>query len=84
MKREDIDRYADDNGIALLIADGFDDAIIGVCIRKGSEECVAYDYDKCVEILQVRDKMTLEEAEEYMEYNVIDAYVGKHTPCFII
>ena len=84
MNREELDIYVDNNGLELLTADGFDNAIIGVATRKGSEECVAYDYEKCVEILINRDGMSDEEAREYMGFNVVDAYVGEHTPCFII
>lgn len=27
--------------------------------------------------------MTLEEAYEFLDYNVVDAYVGPHTPIFL-
>ena len=33
-------------------ADGFDDAILGLTYRCGDDNIIAYDYDKCVEILQ--------------------------------
>lgn len=60
-------------------ADGFDDAIMGydaVGYR------VVYDYDKCMEVLQERDGMTPHESHEFMEFNVIGAYVGEFTPIF--
>ena len=63
-----------------LFADGFDDAIMGydaVGYR------VVYDYDKCMEVLQKRDGMTASESHEFMEFNVIGAYVGDFTPIFI-
>ena len=60
-------------------ADGFDAAIIGY-----DANCtVVYDYDKCMEILMERDSMTEHEAHEYMEFNVVNAYVGDFTPIFI-
>ncbi len=62
-----------------LFADGFDDAIIG----HDSDLTVVYDYNKCLEILQDRDGMTEHEADEYMEFNVIGAYVGIYTPIFV-
>lgn len=34
-----------------LLADGFDEAIIGICERIGMEPTVAYDREKCLEIL---------------------------------
>lgn len=64
-------------------ADGFEDALIGLCRCAGRRDVYAYDYWKCIDILMSRDKMTDEEAIEYMEYNVIGAYVGEHTPAFI-
>ena len=44
---------------------------------------MAYDYEKCVKILIKRDGMSDEGAREFMEFNVVDAYVGELTPAFI-
>ena len=66
----------------LLVADGFDKAIIGVS-TSFNKKSVAYDTNKCIDILVRRDKMSREEAIEYFEYNVTGAYVGEHTPSFI-
>ena len=66
----------------LLVADGFDKAILGVSQQFNSLS-VAYDRNKCIEILMTRDNMTQLEAVEYFEYNVIGSYMGKHTPSFI-
>ena len=66
-----------------LKADGFDDAIIGVASRCGISDLIAYDVSKIIDILQKRDGMTHEEAQEYFEFNVIGAYMGEHTPIFI-
>ena len=65
-----------------LFADGFDDAILGIGRRATQPEVVAYDYEKCVLILMDRE-MTEEEAREYMEFNVVGAFVGDRTPIFI-
>lgn len=67
----------------LIKADGFDDAIVGIGRRKGSEDGIVYNYDKCVEILVERDDMDYEEAIEFMEYNIVDAYVGPSSPIFV-
>tara|TARA_B100000963_G_scaffold348966_1_gene357326 strand:- start:184 stop:414 length:231 start_codon:yes stop_codon:yes gene_type:complete len=64
-------------------ADGFDEAIIGVGSRCGSEDVLIYDYSKCVSILVKRDGMSLDEAVDYMEFNVVGAYVGETTPVFM-
>ena len=66
-----------------LFEDGFDEAILGVGRRATQPEVVAYDYEKCVQILVERDEMTEEEAREYMEFNVVGAFVGERTPVFI-
>ena len=67
-----------------LFADGFDDALIGY---NANSFCAVYDYDKCMEILMqpslTSDKMTREEAHEFMEFNVVSAYVGDFTPSFV-
>lgn len=66
-----------------LKADGFDEAIIGVASRCGSNDLIAYDSSKCLTILMERDGMDYEEALEFFEYNVIGAYMGENTPIFI-
>lgn len=63
-----------------LLADGFDDALIGYL--NGPNLVAVYDYTMCVHIL-MEDNMTYEEALEYMEYNVVNTYVGEKTPIFI-
>ena len=67
----------------LLKADGFDKAILGVGRRCSKPDLLVYDYDKCCEILVKRDKMTYEEAEEFLEFNVVGAWVGETTPVFV-
>ena len=37
-----------------MMADGFDDAILGMCIQFGAEPLVAYDYEKCLNILIIK------------------------------
>ena len=64
-----------------LKADGFDDAILGISSRIGDDSLLAYDYDKCIKILQ--KDLSYEEAVEYMEFNVVGSYVGEGTPIFI-
>ena len=66
----------------LLLMDGFDDCIIGICESFGSVPVVAYDYDKVLANLQASG-MTYEEAVEYHEFNQAGAYVGEGTPVFI-
>ena len=65
-------------------ADGFDDAIAGIIRQFNQPAKVVYDYGKCLEILQKRDGMTHDEAIEFMEFNVVGAYVGEDTPAWMM
>lgn len=65
-----------------LFADGLDDALVGFT-RNACEPCRAiYDVESCIDILMA-DGMTYEEAEEYLEFNTLGAYVGPNGPLFI-
>lgn len=80
--RDRINEMADDMGDGeMLVADGFDAAILGV--TEGMEPKVVYSWDECVEILVHRDGMTREDAHEHMSFNVTGAYVGPRTPIFV-
>jgi hypothetical protein len=65
-----------------LLADGFEEALIGVCYRAGHPAVACYDISKCIEILMGQG-MSDEEAIEYFEFNVIGAWVGDSTPVFV-
>ena len=67
----------------MLLADDFTGACIGIAYTSGREDVAAYDYDKFVQILCKVQGMTEEDALEYMEYNVLGAYVGDKTPTFV-
>ena len=66
-----------------LKADGFDDAVLGLGRRCGQLDLVVYDADKILEILMQRDGMTLEDAREFYEFNIVGAWMGKGTPIFV-
>lgn len=67
----------------VLLCDGFDDAIIGIAERAGMESVVAYNVEKILDILMIRDKMTYDEALEYYEFNIVGAWMGEFTSVFI-
>jgi hypothetical protein len=71
-----LELYPDDT---FMVADGFDDAIIGV---DDNNLKIVYDIDKVIDIL-IKDGMDVDEAIEYYEYNIAGAYVGENTPSFI-
>ena len=70
-----------DMELLFLSEEEFDEAIIGVSERIGDVPVVAYDTTKIVEILS--RSMTVDEAYEYFEFNILGAYVGDRTPVFI-
>jgi hypothetical protein len=67
----------------MLVADGFDEAIIGIGERCGQDPIVVYSVDVAIEILMERDGMDASEAMEYLEFNVIGAWVGTSTPLWV-
>ena len=71
--------YGDHVDDAPLFADGFDDAIIGICPNTLR---VVYSRNKCIDIL-VRDGLTSEDALDCLEYNTFNAYVGEYTPIWV-
>ena len=64
-----------------LTADGFDDAIIGIA-HKFNHAVVAYDWDKCIQVL-MDGGMDYTDALEYFTFNTIGAWVGENTPIFV-
>ena len=67
----------------MMKADGLDDAIIGVGLQFDKPDRLIYDYDKCIEILMKLNDWDDEEAIEWMEFNVVNAYYGEGTPIFM-
>lgn len=62
--------------------DELDEAIVGVVERFGLEPILCYDLGvllKCYE----KQGMTEEDAREFFDFNVIGAWVGDKTPCFM-
>ena len=70
-------------GVAMLTADGLQEAFLGMGRRCGQPDIAVYSTAKCREILQKRDGMTYSEAVEYFEFNIAGAWVGKETPLWL-
>jgi len=66
----------------IMKMDGYDDCLIGVVEMFGKEPLLCYDKNKVLDRL-MGDGMDLEEAHEYYEYNMLGAWVGVGTPCFV-
>jgi len=65
----------------IQLADGFENAFLGISRQFYNKPIAVYDREKCIEILM--EDMSEEEAEEYFEFNVQGSYVGETTPAFI-
>ena len=74
MLNDIIAAYPDED---ILIADGFNGAIIGIDEKSMR---VVYSVKKCIEILVVDQLLTDEEAIEHFEFNVAGSYMGEKTP----
>jgi hypothetical protein len=68
-----IEQYQDEE---ILIADGFDDAVIGIDEKSMR---LIYSVEKCIDIL-MKQGMDMTEAVEYFEFNVSGSYVGDKAP----
>lgn len=73
-----IELYGDHDDDGLLFADGFDDAIIGICPNSLR---IIYSRSKVIDILS--QDMSTEDALDYAEYNTFNTYVGEKTPIWV-
>lgn len=64
--------------IEFLSADGFEEAIIGIC-----DEKLVYSISQCIDILMNDNDMSIEDALDYFYFNVEGAYVGEKTPIWV-
>jgi len=76
----DIDEYAE--GAVLL--DGLESAIVGIVEDFGSPgRKILYSKQRILDILQERDLMTMGEAEEFYDYNILGLYAGEQNVVFL-
>ena len=66
----------------MLLANGLEEALVGYVERCAFEPVACYDYERAVQVF-VDQGMTEEEAREWMEFNVVGAYMGEKTPMFL-
>lgn len=67
----------------LVLANGLEAAFLGLVMRFNVPDPIAcYDYDLVIQSF-IDEGMTEEEAIEHFEYNVIGAWVGERTPCYL-
>ena len=84
-RREWAEAGLEDYNPEALFADGLDEALIGyTTYQPGPRESVpVYDLDRVLEAL-MRDGMDRDEAQEYIDFNVTGAWMGTHTPLFVV
>lgn len=81
MTKDQINQLIEEkNYEGIILADGFEDAFLGIA-KQFNESFAVYDREKCIDIL-TKD-MSIDEADEYFEFNVQGAYVGESTPAFV-
>jgi len=81
-----IDIYADDDHKEnIILLDGLDKAFLGLSYRDGQHgtQVAVYGIFSCIHTLQLDNKWSWDEAEEYFHFNTRYAYVGEYTPMFI-
>ena len=67
---------------SVILADGFELAFLG-CGYSYAGSYAIYHMGNSIDILIQRDGMSFDEAEEYIEYNVLGAFVGDRMPVFM-
>ena len=65
----------------ILLADGLENAFMAIG-RQFTHPLAIYSYRKTIKIL-MRQGMDREEAIEYFDYNIAQAFVGDQTPVFL-
>ena len=65
-----------------LLADGYEDALLGYVEIYGNCPVALYNRDKCITILMDRDGMEHMEAVEFFEFNTLGSGMGPNTPAF--
>jgi hypothetical protein len=70
-------------GDELCFLDGFDDCIVGVVERCSQLPIVCYDKCLILDKLVDDEDMTINDAEEFFEFNQLGLWAGESSPCFI-
>lgn len=74
-----IEHYSGHEDGAPVFANGFDEAIIGICPTSMK---VIYSRNKCIEVL-MKDGDSWEDAVDFLEYNTFNTYIGEFTPIWV-
>lgn len=66
----------------MVVYNDLEPCLVGIVEQFGRPPIRCYDLDKVL-AQYVQDGMTHEEAVEFFEFNVIGAWAGESTPCFL-
>lgn len=81
--RDEINEHLNSIDESVLLMDGFDEALIGFTQRINEPILAVYSYFKMVHLLIHRDGMSIEDAEEFIDFNCIGAWLGERTPIIV-
>lgn len=83
MRIESVREQLADRDPELMLADGYDAAIIAVGNQYTKDDVVIYDKEKVIQICMEQNEWDREEAEEWLEFNTFTAWMGDRTPMFV-
>jgi hypothetical protein len=78
-----VENYADKYGVEIVTLDDMDAAIVGVVESGMVSPRLAYDYNKCVEIILERDGGIRADAAEFVDHNMVNGDVRDDWPVFL-
>jgi len=70
----------------ILLADGFDEAFLGIGENSEGNPVAVYSIEKCLDILEQQfkdEEDPIADAIDFFEFNVKGSYVGDFTPMFV-
>jgi hypothetical protein len=70
----------------ILLADGFDEAFLGIGENSQGNPVAVYSIEKCLDILEQQfkdEEDPIADAIDFFEFNVKGSYVGDFTPMFV-
>lgn len=82
--RKQINEFLESQDESALLMDGFDEALIGFSQRINEPLLAVYSWEKMMEVCTKRDGMSDDEADEYISFNCIGAWVGERTPIIVM
>jgi hypothetical protein len=83
MTGNEIREALDELDYEVILFDGLDDALVGWVEPINSPPLAVYDYVKLVELVTVSAGSSWEDGQEYVNFNIVGAYVGPGTPLIL-